>query len=93
VYKNIFAHDEMKRAEHMAVRESVGWYYFTHQLIEVTGADATAFLDYIYPNRIDNLAVGRDRYTVMLNDEARSSTTWSSCAWTRTGTGSRRSTA
>ena len=69
MYKNIFAHDEMKRAEHMAVRESVGWYYFTHQLIEVTGADATAFLDYIYPNRIDNLAVGRDRYTVMLNDE------------------------
>ena len=66
--KNIFAHDEWKRAEHMAVRECVGYYLFTHQLMEVTGEDACKFLDYMYPNRIDTLAVGRDRYTTMLND-------------------------
>ena len=66
--KNIFAHDEWKRAEHMAVRECVGYYLFTHQLMEVTGEDACRFLDYMYPNRIDTLAVGRDRYTTMLND-------------------------
>ena len=30
MYKNIFKNDEMKRAEHMAVRQAVGWYFFTH---------------------------------------------------------------
>ncbi len=69
MYKNIFKYDEMKRAEHMAVRETVGWYFFTHQLLEISGPDVTAFLDYIYPNNIKALAVGRDRYTTMLNEE------------------------
>lgn len=67
--KNIFKYDDMKRAEHMAVRENVGWYFFTHQILEITGPDVTAFLDYIYPNNIASLAVGKDRYTTMLNDE------------------------
>ena len=67
--KNIFAHDEWKRSEHMAVRECVGYYLFTHQIMEVTGPDACRFLDYMYPNNIANLAVGRDRYTTMLNDD------------------------
>lgn len=57
----------MKRTEHMAVREAVGWYYFTHQLLEVTSADAVAFLDKITANPICTLGVGRDRYTTMLN--------------------------
>ena len=69
MYKNIFKNDEWKRSEHMAVRECVGYYLFTHQLMEVTGADAMKFLDYVYPNKIDTLAVGRDRYTTMLNEE------------------------
>ena len=69
MYKNIFKDDEWKRAEHMAVRETVGYYLFTHQLMEVTGPDACRFLDYIYPNRISTLKVGRDRYTTMLNEE------------------------
>ena len=66
--KNIFAHDEWKRREHMAVRECVGYYLFTHQLMEVTGEDVGRFLDYVYPNNIATLAVGRDRYTTMLNE-------------------------
>ena len=45
MYQNVYSHDEMKRAEHMAVRTTAGWYLFTHQLIEVQGEDATAFLD------------------------------------------------
>ena len=53
----------------MAVREAVGYYLFTHQLMEVTGPDACRFLDYIYPNKISTLKVGRDRYTTMLNEE------------------------
>lgn len=69
MYKNVYKYDAMKRAEHMAVRQSVGWYYWTHQLLEVTGKDAAVFLDYIYPNDIALLKVGKERYTTMLDDE------------------------
>ena len=61
MYKNIFKYDDMKRGEHMAVRKTVGWYYWTHQILEITGPDVTAFLD-------ASLSVGRDRYTTMLNE-------------------------
>ena len=47
MYKNIFKYDEMKRSEHMAVRTAVGWYFWTHQLLEITGPDVTAFLEYM----------------------------------------------
>lgn len=67
--KNVYKYDEMKRSEHMAVRSSVGWYYWTHQLLEVTGPDAAAFLDKMCANPIANLAVGRERYTTMLNEQ------------------------
>lgn len=69
MYKNIFKYDDMKRSEHMSVRTTVGWYFWTHQLLEITGPDVTAFLDYVYPNDIGSLAVGRDRYTTMLNEQ------------------------
>lgn len=69
MYRNIFKYDDMKRAEHMAVRQTVGWYFWTHQLLEITGEDVTAFLDYMFPNNIASLAVGRDRYTTMLNEQ------------------------
>ncbi|MCR4951472.1 MAG: aminomethyltransferase family protein [Solobacterium sp.] len=67
--KNIFKYDDWKRSEHMAVRECVGYYLFTHQLMEVSGPDACRFLDYICPNNIASLKVGRDRYTTILNEE------------------------
>ena len=67
MYKNIFKYDEMKRSEHMAVRQTVGWYYWTHQLIEISGPDVVKLLEYLYPNDIGNIKVGRDRYTTMLN--------------------------
>lgn len=66
--KNVYKYDEMKRAEHMAVRTSVGWYYYTHHLVEVAGKDATAFLDKIFVNNVSNLNVGRDRYTTAVNE-------------------------
>ncbi len=69
MYRNIFKYDDWKRSEHMAVRESVGYYLFTHQLMEVSGPDACRFLDYVYPNNIASLRPGRDRYTTMLNDD------------------------
>ncbi|MBR3359091.1 MAG: aminomethyltransferase family protein [Solobacterium sp.] len=69
MYKNIFNSDTWKREEHMAVRECVGYYLFTHQLMEVTGPDAGRFLDWICPNNIASLKVGRDRYTTILNED------------------------
>ncbi|QSX07671.1 aminomethyltransferase family protein [Alkalibacter rhizosphaerae] len=68
--KNVYKNDEMKRREHMAVRKSVGWYFWTHQLLQVKGEEATAFLDLIFPNSIANLKVGSARYTTMLNEKA-----------------------
>ncbi len=68
--KNVYKYDEMKRKEHMAVRTNVGWYLWTHQVMEVTGEDAAAFLDYVCPNNISNLKPGRERYTTMLDENA-----------------------
>lgn len=69
MYKNVYKNDDMKRGEHMAVRNAVGWYLWTHRIVEVTGDDAQAFLDYVLTGKIDTLAVGRDRYTTMLNEK------------------------
>ena len=68
MYKNVYKYDEMKRSEHMAVRTTVGWYLWTHQLVEVTGGDCVSFLEMIFPKSIGNLAVGRERYTTMLDE-------------------------
>lgn len=46
--KNLFKYDGFKRTQHMAVRNTVGWYDFTHQLVEVSGPDAVAVLDRIH---------------------------------------------
>lgn len=67
-FQNVYKYDEMKRSEHMAVRQTVGWYFFTHQLLEVTGTDAVVFLDRVMANPIANLQIGRARYTTMLNE-------------------------
>lgn len=68
MYKNVYKYDDMKRSEHMAVRKTVGWYLWTHQLVEVAGPDAAAFLEMIFPKNISNLAIGRERYTTMLDE-------------------------
>lgn len=68
--KNVYKYDDSKRSQHMAVRTTVGWYLWTHQLVEVTGEDAAAFLDLIFTNNIATLKVGSDRYTTMLNNDA-----------------------
>ena len=70
MYQNVYCYDEMKRAEHMAVRETVGWDLWTHQIVEVTGKDATVFLEKLFPKPIGNLALSRERYTTMLDDNA-----------------------
>lgn len=51
------------------VRESVGIFdASTLGKIEVTGRDAAAFLDRLYVNPVANLAPGRCRYALMLNE-------------------------
>lgn len=61
--------DPAIRAQHEAVRNTVGWYCWTHFLLEVTGTDATAFLDKIYVSFIAKTKVGRAKYTTMLNED------------------------
>lgn len=57
------------RAEHEAIRNRVGYYDFTHKLLEVTGVDACAFLNYIYDGAIGKAKVGQAKYTTMLNED------------------------
>ncbi|NTU88771.1 MAG: aminomethyl transferase family protein [Actinobacteria bacterium] len=61
--------DASVKAQHDAVRNFVGFYDFTHKLLEVTGEDAAAFLDYIFVADIANLAAGKARYTTMLDEK------------------------
>lgn len=65
----MYKSDLYKGPQHNAVRNAVGWYYFTHQLLEVAGEDSTVFLDNIFVNNIAKLGVGRARYTTMLNED------------------------
>ena len=64
----LFKDDAVARAEAKAVRETCGWYRWTHDLVRVTGADAEAFLDWMLVNTIAGLPVGRGKYTTMLDE-------------------------
>lgn len=57
------------RTEHEAIRNRVGYYDFTHKLLEVTGQDAAVFLDGIYDGAIAKAKIGQAKYTTMLNED------------------------
>jgi len=57
------------KEQHLAVRNTVGWYDFTHKLIEVTGEDATEFMEKIFVSSISKVTIGRAKYTTMLNEK------------------------
>jgi len=61
--------DQLARKEAGDIRTNVGWYKFTHNLMEVTGADAGRFLDFMSANPIANLAPGQSRYTTILGED------------------------
>lgn len=61
--------DAAVRKEHEAVRNDVGYYDFTHQLLEVTGPDALKFLSKIFVCALDKAAVGESKSTTMLNED------------------------
>ncbi len=56
------------RLDHETVRNAVGYYDFTHKLLEVTGADAGSFLDKMFVASIGKAKVGQAKYTTMLNE-------------------------
>jgi aminomethyltransferase len=59
--------DAKVKAQHEAVRKTAGWYDFTHQLLEVSGKDATVLLDKMYVCSIAKAKVGGAKYTAMLD--------------------------
>lgn len=67
----LFRNDEKARAEHLAVRENAGWYRWTHDLVKVAGSDADAFLDWLFVNSVGKCAVGKTKYTTMLNEDGK----------------------
>lgn len=67
----LFKNDAKARAQHQAVRENAGWYRWTHDLVKVTGKDSTAFLDWLFVNTVGKAAVGRSKYTTMLNEDGK----------------------
>lgn len=67
----LFREDQTARAEAMAVRNNVGWYRWTHDLVEVTGKDAGRLLDYLCVNDIASAKPGISKYTTLLNEEGK----------------------
>lgn len=62
--------DSKRRAEHEAVRTGVGYYDFTHQMVDARGEDVAEFLDTIFVNSIADTNIGNGVYTTVLNEEA-----------------------
>lgn len=56
-----------RRKEHEAIRNNVGYYDFTHDLIDVSGPSAADFLDTMFVNSMGKAKVGDAIYTTMLN--------------------------
>lgn len=58
------------KKEHESVRNSVGFFDFAHQILELTGKDTTDFLDKMCVNEISDLKPGSAVYTTILNENA-----------------------
>ncbi|MDW8053043.1 MAG: glycine cleavage system aminomethyltransferase GcvT [Anaerolineae bacterium] len=57
------------REEHRAVRTAAGLFDVAHMgVFEVSGTQATAFLDRVSTNDVSRLAVGRAQYSFLLNE-------------------------
>lgn len=56
------------RNEHEAMRERVGFHDFTHEMLEVKGPDAGAFLDKMFVANISGSGLGEGIYTTMANE-------------------------
>jgi glycine cleavage system aminomethyltransferase T len=65
----LFREDKAARLDAETIRKSVGWYRWTHDLVEVTGADALEVLEKLYVNNISRAVTGKTKYTAMLNED------------------------
>jgi len=61
--------DTEMRQDHEAVRNRVGFYDFTHEMLEVTGEQREEFLDRMFVNSIGDTDPGGSKYTTMLNED------------------------
>ena len=66
----LFKEDAVARAEANAVRTNIGYYCWTHDLVEVTGTDAYKLLEFLCVNLVSTTP-GVSKYTTMLNDEGK----------------------
>jgi len=62
--------DMEMRKDHETVRNQVGYYDFTHELLEVTGEQREQFLDRIFVNSVGATDPGGAQYTTMLDEDA-----------------------
>jgi glycine cleavage system aminomethyltransferase T len=67
----LFKDDAVARKEHNALRQNVGWYRWTHDLVEFSGSGAGQLLDYLCVNSIAKAGVGRSKYTTMLDEKGK----------------------
>ena len=65
----LFREDKLARLDAETIRKSVGWYRWTHDLVEVTGADALEILEKIYVSNIGKVLPGKTKYTAMLDEK------------------------
>ena len=65
----LFKDDKTARLDAQTIRQSVGWYRWTHDLVEVTGADALDVLQKIYVSDLSKVPAGKTKYTAMLNED------------------------
>ena len=64
----LFREDNVARADADAIRKGVGFYRWTHDIVEITGKDALEVLQKIYISNISKVAVGRSKYTASLDE-------------------------
>ncbi len=65
----LFKEDKLARLDAETIRRSVGWYRWTHDLVEITGADALEILEKIYVSSIGKVLPGKTKYTAMLDEK------------------------
>ncbi len=65
----LFKEDRRARRDAETIRKSVGWYMWTHDLVEVTGPDALALLQKLFVSDLSKVPAGRTKYTAMLNED------------------------
>ena len=65
----LFKNNERARLDAQTIRTSVGWYRWTHDLVEVTGADALEVLEKIFVSSLAKTTAGKTKYTAMLNED------------------------